>query len=139
MRYIIAFKAFKAVTLAALGIALLATRHSDLVDILFRIAPAVHLSLTSRLFERALAFVSNLTIPRQTLLAITAFGYAALVTVEGVSLCLRKPWGRWFTIVATSSLIPIEIYEIVRDPRPAPVLVLIANVAVVVYLLRRPL
>jgi len=139
LRYIIAFKAFKAVTLAALGIALLATRHSDLVDILFRIAPAVHLSLTSRLFERALAFVSNLTIPRQTLLAITAFGYAALVTVEGVSLYLRKPWGRWFTIVATSSLIPIEIYEIVRDPRPAPVLVLIANAAVVVYLLRRPL
>ena len=137
--YIVGFKAFKAVTLTALGIALLATRHSDLVDILFRVAPAIHLPLTSRLFERALELIANLTIPRQTLLAITAFAYAALMTVEGVSLYLRKPWGRWFTIVATSSLIPIEIYEIAREPRPAPVIVLIANVAVVLYLVRRPL
>src|SRR5258708_39032371 len=110
--YITGFKAFKAVTLAALGIALLATRHSDLVDLLFRVAPAIHLPLTSRLVERALELLANVTIPRQTMLAISAFAYAALMTVEGVSLYLRKPWARWFTIIATSSLIPIEIYEI---------------------------
>jgi len=58
-----------------------------------------NLSLTSRLFERALAFVSNLTIPRQTLLAITAFGYAALVTVEGRLALPAQAVGSWFTIV----------------------------------------
>ena len=49
-------------------------------------------------------------------------------------LYLRKPWARWFTIIATSSLIPIEVYEIVRKPDLTRVLVLAANVAIVAYL-----
>jgi uncharacterized membrane protein (DUF2068 family) len=50
---------------------------------------------------------------------------------------LRKPWARWFTIIASSSLIPLELYEIARAIRPLRVLVLLANLAIVVYLLRR--
>jgi uncharacterized membrane protein (DUF2068 family) len=135
--YIIAFKAFKAATLTALGIALLATRHFDPVPLLMHAALAVHLPLTSHLFERALALLANLTITRQTALAISAFAYGALMAAEGVALYLRKPWARWFTIVATSSLIPIEVYEIARAPHPGRVLILIANAGVVVYLFRR--
>jgi len=97
----------------------------------------VHIPLTSRLFDRALAWVSSLTITRQTALATTAFGYAALIGMEGVALYQRKPWARWFTIVATSSLMPIEVDEIVREPHPIRVFVLLANIAVVIYLVRR--
>jgi uncharacterized membrane protein (DUF2068 family) len=56
---------------------------------------------------------------------------------EGVALHLRKPWARWFTIIATSSLIPLEVYEIVRELHMLRVVVLIVNVAVVMYLVRR--
>ncbi|PYQ82765.1 MAG: hypothetical protein DMG01_00320, partial [Acidobacteria bacterium] len=56
----------------------------------------------------ALRLGARLTITRQTALAITALGYAALMGIEGVALYQRKPWARWFTIIATSSLIPIE-------------------------------
>jgi uncharacterized membrane protein (DUF2068 family) len=135
--WIITFKAFKSVTLTLLGIVLLTTRHADPVDVLMRIALAVHIPLTSRLFDRALAWVSSLTITRQTALATTAFGYAALIGMEGVALYQRKPWARWFTIVATSSLMPIEVDEIVREPHPIRVFVLLANIAVVIYLVRR--
>jgi uncharacterized membrane protein (DUF2068 family) len=135
--WIIAFKAVKSVTLTALGVALLTTRRADPVDFVLRLAFAVHLPLTSRLLDRALAFVANLTIARQTALAITAFAYAVLMGTEGVALYLRRPWARWFTVIATSSLMPVEVYEIVRDVHPLRVLVLLANVAVVVYLWRR--
>jgi uncharacterized membrane protein (DUF2068 family) len=135
--WIIAFKAFKAVTLTTLGFALLATRRSDPIDLLIRAAIAIHLPVTSRLFERVLALLANLTVTRQTALAITAFAYAVLMGTEGAALYLRKPWARWFTIIATSSLIPIEIYEIVREVHPVRVVVLLANVAVVVYLFKR--
>jgi uncharacterized membrane protein (DUF2068 family) len=134
---IIAFKAFKAIALIALGIALLVTRHDDPVDVLMRGALAVHLPLTSTLFDRALRFALNLSMGKQIALAITAFGYAVLMGSEGVALYLRKPWARWFTIGATSSLLPIELYEIVREVHPVRVIVLLANVAIVVYLLRR--
>jgi uncharacterized membrane protein (DUF2068 family) len=137
LRWIIAFKAAKAIALTTLGVALLTTRRSDPVDLVIRLALAIHLPLTSRVFDRAIAVLSDLTISKQTTLALTAFAYAILMGTEGVALYLRKPWARWFTIIATSSLIPVEIYEIVRKPDPARVVVLVTNAAIVVYLWRR--
>jgi len=57
--------------------------------------------------------------------------------MEGIGLYLRRSWARWFTIGATSSLIPLEVYEIVREPHLLRVVVLLLNAAVVVYLWRR--
>ena len=137
LMWIVAFKAFKSLALTALAITLLSTRRGDPVDLLVRLALAVHLPLTSRVFARALAFAANLTVTRETALAATAFAYAGLMGAEGVSLYLRKSWARWFTICATSSLIPLEIYEIARRPHAVRVLVLLANVGIVVYLWKK--
>lgn len=137
LAWIIAFKAFKAITLTALGTALVMTRRDDPVDLLMRAALAIHLPLTSELFDRALRFAMNLSTSKQVALGITAYGYAVLMGSEGVALYLRKPWARWFTIGATSSLLPIELYEIVREVHPVRVLVLLANIAIVVYLFKR--
>lgn len=134
LAWIIAFKAFKALTLTALGVGLLTTRHSDSVNLAMRLALALHVPVTSRLLNRVLAFLAGLTMTRQASLAATAFGYALLMGTEGVALYLRKPWARWFTIIATSSLIPLEVYEIARRPHLARVAALVANVAVVAYL-----
>lgn len=135
--WIVAFKAVKAALLAALGIALLATRHSDPVDLLVRVALTVHLPLTSEIFERALNFAAHLTVRKQTALAITAFAYSILMATEGIGLYLRRRWARWFTIGATSSLIPLELYEILREPHLPRIVILILNVAVVIYLFKR--
>ena len=135
--WIIALKVLKAALLTALGIALLTTRRSDPVTLVMRLALTIHLPLTSRVLDRAIAFLSTLTISKQTTLALTAFAYAVLMAAEGVALYLRKPWARWFTIVATSSLIPIEMYEIVRELHAVRVVVLLVNIGLVVYLWRR--
>ena len=137
LAWIIAFKAFKAVALTALGVVLLATRHEDPVDVLTRLALAVHIPLSSELFDHAIRFALNLTVRKQTAIAVTAFGYAALMGSEGIALYLRKPWARWFAIGATSSLLPIEGYEIVREVHPVRVLVLLGNITIVMYLLKR--
>jgi uncharacterized membrane protein (DUF2068 family) len=137
LSWIIAFKIFKAVTVTALGVALLATRRDDPVDLLTRLALTIHLPLSSQLFDRAMRFTWNLSVAKQTALGITAFGYAVLMGAEGVALYLRKPWARWFTIGATSSLVPIELYEIIREIHPIRVLVLLVNIAIVIYLFVR--
>jgi uncharacterized membrane protein (DUF2068 family) len=135
--WIVAFKAFKALTLTALGLTLLVERRADPVDLLVRLALAVHLPVTSRLFERALTFAMNLTVGKETAIAFTAFGGSALMGTEGIALHLRKPWARWFTIIATGALIPVEVYETLHELDPLRALILMANVAVVVYLARR--
>lgn len=62
LAWIIAFKAFKALTLTALGVALLSTRDADPVNLFMRLAAlALHVPLTSRLLDRVLAFLADLT------------------------------------------------------------------------------
>ncbi len=135
--WIIAFKIIKTASLAALGIALLVTRNHDPGDLLVRLALKLHLPVTSHWFDELLQMATHLTVARRTGLAITAFAYALLLGTEGVGLYLRRPWARWLTIIATSSLIPIEIYECFRLLHPLRIIVLIVNVLVVIYLFRR--
>ncbi len=137
LAWIIVFKGVKAALLTALGVALLTTLDSDPTTLVLRLALSLHLPLTAPVVGRVLAFVSRLTVSKQAALAVTAFGYAALMGTEGVALYLRKPWARWLTIGATASLIPIEIYEIVRGVNATRVAALVVNIAVVVYLWRR--
>ena len=62
-------------------------------------------------------------------------GYAALFLVEGTGLLFRKRWAEWLTIVATSSLMPIEMYELVKEFTGVRLLALLINAAVVLYLI----
>jgi uncharacterized membrane protein (DUF2068 family) len=62
-------------------------------------------------------------------------GYAALFLTEGTGLLFRKHWAEWLTIVATSSLMPIEVYELVEKFTAARLLALLVNAAVVLYLI----
>jgi len=135
--WIVLFKAVKASLLAALGTALLLSLHSDPAEVVVRIAEVVHFPVTSRIFDRAMNLALDATPRREVGLAITAFGYAVLMGTEGVGLYLRRSWARWFTIVATGSLIPVEVFEIVRHPRPLRITILALNIAVLVYLFKR--
>lgn len=65
-----------------------------------------------------------------------AIGYAAIFATEGTGLWLRKHWAEWFTVIATGSLIPVEIYECFHKFSPLKLAALIGNVAIVIYLIR---
>jgi uncharacterized membrane protein (DUF2068 family) len=52
-----------------------------------------------------------------------------------VGLALQKRWAEYFTIITTSSLLPIEIYELARRVSISRGLALLINLAVVGYLI----
>jgi uncharacterized membrane protein (DUF2068 family) len=70
-------------------------------------------------------------------IGIGSLVYASVFLVEGVGLFLRKGWAELMTVIVTTSFIPLEIYELVEHRSWAKVLVIIVNVLVVLYLLRR--
>lgn len=65
--------------------------------------------------------------------AIT-FVYAALLLAMGTGLFLEKRWAEYLTAIVTASFIPVEIYELVRHVRVTTIVVLVVNVATVIYL-----
>jgi uncharacterized membrane protein (DUF2068 family) len=48
-----------------------------------------------------------------------------------------KSCAEWFTSIITASLVPLEIFEIYRRPTIAKLIVLLLNLAIVVYLVVR--
>lgn len=70
-------------------------------------------------------------------LGIVALIYAALFMTEGIGLWRERRWAEYLTVIATGSLIPLEIYEIAHHVTPLRVATFIVNVAVVIYLIVR--
>lgn len=61
--------------------------------------------------------------------------YAALQVVEGVGLWLVRRWGEYFAVVATSIFLPWEIYEITEKVTVLRTVLLLVNIAAVVWLI----
>jgi uncharacterized membrane protein (DUF2068 family) len=61
----------------------------------------------------------------------------AFTLFEWFALHTGRPWGEWLVVVATASLVPFEVIAIVRHGRIGRVVLLLLNVAIVVYLARR--
>ncbi len=51
---------------------------------------------------------------RLIVLGIGALLYAGLFVVEGIGLWRAKRWAEYLTIIATSSFVPFEVYELLR-------------------------
>jgi uncharacterized membrane protein (DUF2068 family) len=137
LRAIAVFKFVKAAFVVATGFGLLRFYDPAVTAVLFRLAHNLPYAFEQRMVREAIAFLSGMS-PRQIQIIATAtFCYAALFLVEGVGLWMGLHWAEILTVIATSSLIPIEIYEIHHHFTYAKVLVLVANVGIVWYLIWR--
>jgi len=67
---------------------------------------------------------------------LVTLGYAVLFAIEGIGLWLGKHWAEWFTVIATGSLIPLELYETLLHFGWLKLAVLVGNIAIIVYLVR---
>jgi uncharacterized membrane protein (DUF2068 family) len=138
---IAAFKLIKGLALLALAIGALQLLHKDVaaevaqwIDIL-RVDPHNHY------IQEALAKLGMVDDRKLKALSVGTFFYSALYLTEGIGLSLRKRWAEYVTIISTASLLPLEIYEIVKEVSAPKILLLLINIAVVVYLVievRRP-
>jgi hypothetical protein len=55
--------------------------------------------------------------------------------IEAIGLWLTKRWAEYLTFIATTLLLPLEIYEIIHKGTALKVIGFIINLAVVIYLL----
>jgi uncharacterized membrane protein (DUF2068 family) len=61
----------------------------------------------------------------------------ALSAVEGFALRTGKTWGVWLVLIATTALVPAEIWGLLRAPHVGRAILLLVNVVAAIYLLRR--
>jgi len=131
------FKLLKSVLLLGAGIAALQVLRPSVSEAIQDWADTVAFRIENDAAQRLIASIAQLTPRRATALGLAAFAYAGLFGVEGVGLWLGKRWAEYLTVIATGSLIPFEIYEMVRKLSPPRLIALVLNVAVVIYLIYR--
>ena len=86
--------------------------------------------------EAATLIVITATSGHVKFVAVAAFADASLSAVEGLALRAGRWWAPWLVVIATGALLPWEVWELVKSPRWGRLVILLVNLAVVVYLLR---
>ena len=137
VRLVALFKLLKSVLLIAVGMSALHMLHKDVASAAEHWVKLLGLDPGNRYVERVLQKAGNLTPDKIRSLGVGSFIYAGLFLTEGIGLWLVKRWAEWFSVIITTSLVPVEVYEIYRHPSPLKSLVLILNIAVVGYLVYR--
>jgi len=137
LRLIAIFKFGKAILVIATGLGLLSFFNADVVGRLYQIIGTLPYQFEQRLLRDAIDFLSSLSPVRLRTVALATLTYSGLFIVEGVGLWLGLHWAEILTVIATSSLIPIEIYEVWHKRSIGSVVVLLLNALIIVYLLLR--
>ena len=116
------------------GIYLLAKSDANFGSIANHLAARLELDPHRPFIRHLVARLGHLKRHEVELFGALAVGYAALELTEGAGLFYRKRWAEWLTVVATSLLVPLELYELVRHPSALKAGGVAVNLAIVAYL-----
>jgi uncharacterized membrane protein (DUF2068 family) len=145
LRLIAVDRAFHFVVLALLGIALLvfAAHEHSLRSTFYRVVAALQRGVGGGPVQSSghvgiigeLSKLFSLQSGRIREVGAAVLAYGVLEGVEAVGLWYAKRWAEYLTFIATTVLLPLEIYEIIHRNTVLKVIGFLINVAVVVYLL----
>ena len=135
MAAIAVFKLFKGALLLLLGVGLLELMHTDIATFFSLLLEFLHVNADTR-FVHALVLKVDALQPHSVLMAaVISLGYAALLLVEGIGLWLELSWASYMTVVSTSLLLPLELYELIERVTMPRIILLFVNLVIVLYLL----
>jgi uncharacterized membrane protein (DUF2068 family) len=138
VKIIVAYKSVKALIEVLLAVALPALILAGAAEHLHSLALALRHHMVSAWSMSLANLLVAVTTDRHLALTAVALALDGLLTfVEAWSLWRGYAWGAWLVVIATSSLIPFEIWELVRERRMGRLLLVIVNAIVAIYLIGR--
>jgi uncharacterized membrane protein (DUF2068 family) len=143
LRLIAISRAFHFVVLGALGVIVLifASDRGALRDTFYKVVADLQGGVSSGQTHASNGLLHDLDDAFTTssshlhLLGGVLLIYAAIEGIEAAGLWYQRRWAEYLTFLVTTSLLPLEVYEIVNRASAFKVLALLVNLAVVVYLL----
>lgn len=135
---------FRALVLALLGVAVLRLKSTQVslqdlfrkdlnsLDPFFR---QIHFRVSDSSTITSIQKLLHTSSSTLTIIGVALILYAALQLAEGIGLWSLQRWGEYVAVVGTTAFIPLEIYEIVDKVSWLKIVILVINVAAVVYLL----
>ena len=134
LRAVAIFEASKGALVVGAGLGLLSAVHQDLQALAERLVRHSHLNPARhypRIFIEAASHTSD---SRLRSLAALAFLYAGVRFIQAYGLWRMRVWAEWFTVIAGSVFLPVEVYEMLERATWTRAIVLLSNLLIVAYL-----
>jgi len=128
------FKGCKGILLLILGFGCLRLLHKDVQTVCENWINQLRIDPENRYVSALLAKAGLMDDHMLKELSTLTVIYAALFLTEGIGLFMEQRWAEWLSIIATASLIPIEVYEVIKHFTATKVVLLIGNIAIVGFL-----
>ena len=128
------FKLVKSTLLVVLALLLFRLRQPEAGARFAAWLAALPIASGHELVGRAVRELAGLDAHTMILFAVIALAYATLYLVEGYGLWRNTRWAEYLTIVATSLLVPLELWEVLVHFSATKLLALVVNLAIVAYL-----
>ncbi|HEY6330232.1 MAG TPA: DUF2127 domain-containing protein [Blastocatellia bacterium] len=130
------FKLAKGVLLLLVGIGALSLIHRDVAETISNLVDAFRVDPNNRHIQALMMKLGLINARKLEEISAGTFFYSALLLTEGTGLLLKKHWAEYFTIIVTSSFIPMEIYELARRLTFPRFMLLGINIGIVIYLVQ---
>ena len=136
LRVIAIERALRGLLLLAAGTYLLFHLSTDFGQLAERIIRSIDIVPRQHFFHRIVTRLHRLRAHELRIVGLAALGYGGLELTEGVGLWLDQLWAEYLTVIATSLLIPFELYELAVRPSVWKAGGILINVLIVFYLVR---
>jgi uncharacterized membrane protein (DUF2068 family) len=134
LRFIALLEILKGGVVVIGALALLHFVHRDIAAIAAALLDRLHVPPGASLATYILQGADSVTPAKIKGLIGFATIYSTIRFVEGYGLWLARIWAEWFAIISGTVYLPFEVYELIQKVTWIHVGVLLANVAIVVYM-----
>lgn len=134
LRVIAVYKFIKSAGLVILACVVFGFMHAEFLDTVAGWVEHVPIQNGRNVLGHLIDTLTGMTPRRFIVVGSFALAYATLFAIEGFGLWTGKRWAEYLTTIATASLIPFELYELIHHPTVAKAGVLAVNIAIVIYL-----
>ncbi len=129
------YKILEGLFFIGIGAGALHLVHKDLATLVLRMTDALPVDPEGRIVRLLMDKADKINAHDLQRIGAFAFLYAATRLVEGTGLIMRKVWAEYFTVVLTALGLPVEIFELIRRANWLKVGALVANLAILLYLI----
>jgi len=130
-------KTVKAIILIIVGLQLLTLFNHDVHAWAADFVTRHGIDIGNRFVHAALERLVGITNGQIVTFSVVAFLYSIVLLVEASGLWLQKRWAEYLTVISTSLLLPLEIYEIFERFTWVRIAILAINIFIVWYLATR--
>ena len=136
LRYIAAYKFAKALGLFLVAVVVLGFVHTPWLEAAATWVQDLPIRTGHSLLIHWMDELLGMNPRRFEVIGVGACVYATLFVIEGWGLWRGKRWAEYLTVFATASLIPLEVWELLRHVTALKIGAIVLNVAIVIYLWR---